>query len=56
MLVTFGPCFERHYLVVDVLGGKLVHILILSGVTALWAGHLVLWQYFRVYIGVTLCD
>lgn len=47
-----GPHFERPYPVTKVLGRKLVQMLILSGMTALWAGHLVFWQHLSVYVGV----
>lgn len=52
MPACLRPHFERHYLVAKVLGGKLVQMLILSGMTALWAGHLVFWQHLGVYVGV----
>lgn len=46
-VVSLGPHFERYYLVAKVLDGKLVQMLILTGMNlgGLWAGHLVFWQH-----------
>lgn len=45
---------ERLFLVAEVLGGKLVQKLILTGMNlgGLWAGHLTFWQCLSVYVGV----